>query len=137
MPLLQLNLTPTSKDLRWFAGLWWPALCAAAGLMLFRKVHNLEAATWVWIGGGLLGVLGLIAPSIIRPIYLGLLRITYPIGWCVSHVVLAAMYFMIITPIGFLLRLFHDPMERRLERAAGTYWIRRQAVDIDRYFRQL
>jgi hypothetical protein len=137
MPLLQLNLTPSRKELRWFAGLWWPAMCAAIGLMFFRKFHLSAVAEWIWVGGGLLAVLGVIAPSVIQPVYLALMRLTYPIGWCVSHVVLALMFFLVVTPVGFLVRLFHDPMTRQFDRAAGTYWIAREVVDSERYFRQL
>jgi hypothetical protein len=136
MSLLQLNLTPSRKDLRWFAGLWWPAMCAGIGFVLIRKFHAPTAATYVWSAGGLLAILGLISPAIIRPFYLTLLRITFPIGFVVSQVVLAAMYFLVLTPIGYLLRLFHDPMERQLTSAA-SYWVSHPAVEISRYFRQL
>jgi hypothetical protein len=137
MPLLQPNFDPSPKDLRWFAGVWWPCLCGAFGLMCFRKFHLPVAATWLWLVGGLLAAAGLAAPKVIRPVYLGLIRITYPIGWCVSHVALAAMYFLVFTPIGFLVRILHDPMERKFDRAAATYYTPRQASEKNRYFRQL
>src|SRR5579864_4948097 len=127
MSILQLNLTPSRKELRLFAGLWWPALCAAIGLTLFRKFHLPSAAIWVWAGGGLLAAAGVAAPSIIRPIYLALMRVTYPIGFCASHVVLAVLYFLVFTPIGFLVRRFRDPMTRKFDREASSYWLAREA----------
>ena len=137
MPLLQPNFDPSRKDLRWFAALWWPAICGLTGLMVFRKFHAPVPATWIWIGGGVLAVLGVIRPPAIRIIYMPLIRLTYPIGWCVSHVVLAALYFLVLTPAGFLVRLFHDPMERRFERESGSYWVARTESENSRYFRQL
>jgi hypothetical protein len=137
MPLLQFNLTPSRKELRWFAALWWPAMCAAAGTMAYRKFPSPVAATWIWIVGGVLAAVGFISPRFIRPVYTVLMRLTFPIGWCVSHVVLAVMYFLILTPIGFLLRLFHDPMERKFATQMTSYWSPRQAPDPNRYFRQL
>jgi hypothetical protein len=137
MPLLQLNLEPSRKELRWFAGLWWPLICAMIGLAFFRKFHAPTAAVWIWAVGGLLAALGVIAPRVIQPFYLLLMRLTYPVGWCVSHLVLAAMYFLVVTPIGLLLRVFHDPMERRFDRAASTYWTVHESVESGRYFRQL
>jgi len=136
MPILQLNLDPSRKELRWFAGLWWPAMCAAIGLMLYRKLDFPNAAAGLWAVGVLLGVAGLVAPSIIRPLYVGLIRLTYPIGYCVSHVVLAALYFLILTPIGFLVRRFHDPMQRKFDCEASSYWVAREAVESASYFRQ-
>jgi hypothetical protein len=62
----------------------------------------------------------------------------FPIGWVVSHVVFAAVYYLVFTPIGWLLRASgHDPMERQWDRAAMTYWKRRgEAPEAERYFRQ-
>ncbi|MHC4975440.1 MAG: SxtJ family membrane protein [Planctomycetota bacterium] len=61
-----------------------------------------------------------------------------PIGWTVSTVLLALVYFLVITPIGLMLRLFgHDPMQRGFERGRGSYWAERpQAPETRRYFRQ-
>jgi len=112
-------------------------MCGALGIMLMRKFHAPDASVWVWSGGGLLAVLGVISPPVIRPLYVALMRLTFPIGWCVSHVVLAIMYFLLLTPIGFLVRRFHDPMERRFEPAADSYWFPRQEAHTDRYFRQV
>ena len=137
MPILQLNTTPSRKELRWFAALWWPAMCAMFGAILFRKFQAPAAAAWIWSGGGLLALLGWLRPSIILPVYVGLMRVTFPIGWVVSHVVLALIYFGILTPIGALVRIFHDPMERNFNRGADSYWSPRQPSDPDRYFRQL
>jgi len=136
MPLLDLNLAPSHKELRWFAGLWWPLMCALAGAALMRKFHMPAAAAGLWIAGGLLAIAGVIAPPIIRPLYGALLRLTYPIGFVFSYVLLFAVYFFIFAPIGALVRLFHDPMNRKLERAAASYWTAPQPDPVDRYFRQ-
>ena len=137
MPLLQPNFAPSRKDLRWFAALWWPLLAAALGFMLLRKFHQPAAAVVILALGAILALLGVVSPPIIRPVYIGLIRLTYPIGWCISHTVLAVMYYLVVTPIGSLVRRFHDPMERRFERAARSYWVPREASERARYFRQL
>lgn len=37
---------------------------------------------------------------------------------------LALPYFLVLTPIGLVLRVFSDPMARRIDRAGtSTYWI--------------
>ena len=136
MSLLQLDVMPSARQLRWFAALWWPAMCAVIGTVAFRKGYA-TAAFSIWIAGGLLALAGSWRPAILQPLYVGLMRLTYPIGWVVSHLVLAVIYFAIITPIGFLVRIFHDPMERNLDRSTSSYWIPRQPSDPDRYFRQL
>lgn len=61
-----------------------------------------------------------------------------PIGWTVSHLVLAVVYYFVLTPIGILRRtLGGDPMTRRLDATAASYWrAHTQQSDPGRYFRQ-
>ena len=42
-------------------------------------------------------------PALRRPIYLGWLHAVSPIGWTVSHLLLAAMYYLLIYAIGLVL----------------------------------
>ena len=45
----------------------------------------------------------------------------------ISPVMLGLVFYLCITPIGFLMRLFgKDPLRLRLEPEADTYWIRRE-----------
>jgi hypothetical protein len=62
----------------------------------------------------------------------------FPIGWVVSHTVFAAVYFLVITPIGLALRAAgHDPMERKWNPQSATYWKPREEPPApSRYFRQ-
>src|SRR5579862_6651032 len=106
MALFNLNLSPSRKELRLFAGLWWPALCAAVSLMLVRKFHAPAPAIWVVTLGMITGLVGILSPALIRPLYIALMRLTFPIGWVVSHIVLTISYFGILAPIGLLLRIF-------------------------------
>jgi hypothetical protein len=44
----------------------------------------------------------------------------------VSPIILAVLFYAAITPIGLLSRLFgHDPLRRKIDPAAKTYWIER------------
>ena len=48
------------------------------------------------------------------------------------------IYYIVLTPIGLFLRLTgYDPMQRRFDRAAKTYWTpREQEEKTKRYFQQ-
>jgi hypothetical protein len=61
-----------------------------------------------------------------------------PIGWTISHLVLGAVYYLVLTPIGLVMRLLgRDPMQRRFDRSAKSYWIERTPrTDPSRHFRQ-
>jgi len=136
MALFQLNLKPSTKELRWFAGLWLPLFGAMLAWMLFRKFDDPLAALAIAGAVAAVASAGLASPRIIRPVYLGMMRITFPLGWVISHVILFVAYFLVITPVGLVVRWFHDPMQRLFDRAAPSYWIPRQQPERSRYFRQ-
>jgi hypothetical protein len=65
-----------------------------------------------WAVCGLLSVAGIVDPPAIRPIFVGLILLTYPIGWVVSHVLLGGIFYLLVTPIGLVLRMTgHDPLQ--------------------------
>ena len=136
MALFQSNLNPTRRELRWFGWLWFPAFCVLAGLSLYRRGVPALAVS-VWSVAAAAAVAALVNPMAIRPLYRLLIRVTFPIGWVVSHVIVAVSYFLVMTPIGYLMRLSHDPMRRAFNRSAKSYWIDCEPSKPDRYFRQL
>ena len=46
----------------------------------------------VWSLGGLAIPVGAIAPRAIRPVWIGVMVLTFPIGFVISHVMLALVY---------------------------------------------
>lgn len=137
MALFELNRKTTTRELRLFAGLWFPALCAMVGLAVLRKSHSLGVAQSIWGVGAALSLAGLCVPPVIKPVYRGLMWLTFPVGWVLSHVLLFGTYYLVFTPLGFLIRKFQDPMERRFDRGAKTYWLPRESRTKESYLRQL
>ena len=77
-------------------------------------------------------------PPLRRSLHLAAMYLTFPIGFVLSYVVLGFIYFVIFTMIGLMLRLFgYDPLQRRFDRQAKTYWItRREQRSAKSYFQQ-
>jgi hypothetical protein len=138
MPLLPFNANPTRRELRQFAGIWLPLFCVVAAAVLWRWGFAPGLAGFVAAAGIAIGIQGWLRPELFRPIFVGWMAAAYPIGWVVSHLALAILYFGVLTPIGLTLRLFgRDPMVRRWDRNAATYWnSHRQSADDASYFRQ-
>jgi hypothetical protein len=135
MALLQLK-DPSKKDLRWFAAVWFPAFWAIIGFLTWRR-HHATAALMIWGVAGLLAIGGLLAPRIIRPLYILMTRGTYPIGWLMSHLFMILTYYVIFTAFGWCMRRFYDPMQRKLDRNSQSYWIDwEEPGSADEYFRQ-
>ena len=137
MSLIELKTDPSRRDLRLFACLWCPLFCAFLGWILARHGRG-TAATVVWILGAAILGLGAAEPRLVRPVFVGLIYATAPLGWVVSHAVLAVVYYFVVTPIGLLLRLCgKDPLARGFEREASTYWVAARGDERpERYFDQ-
>jgi hypothetical protein len=94
------------------------------------------AGSWAVIGAAL-GAAILLAPKG-DAIYSFWLESAEPIGLVISTFVLALGYYLIFTPVGWLMRtLRNDPMGLKYDRAAATYWVKHEPVtEQERYFRQ-
>lgn len=135
--MLEIRWQPTPKELRVFSALLIPFGALVAALM-FRRVGN-PSLSWAIVGtSSLIGTIGCLWPALVRPVYVGWMIAVFPIGWTVSHLVLAAIFYLVFTPIGCLLRWSgRDSMQRRWDRNATTYWETRRAVRPPAdYFRQ-
>lgn len=88
--------------------------------------------------GVLLGAAYYAVPALRRPMYMGWMYLVFPIGFVVSLVLLALVYFVVLTPIALMLRLAgKDPLARKFEPGAPTYWADRpKPPSSDRYFNQ-
>ena len=137
MTLLRINKNPSRRQLFVF-GLSWLIVFGCISLRLSHKgLHP-------WAVG--LGALTIIVPVVglvwvegLRLVYIGLTYATYPIGFVVSHVVLAVIYYLVLSPIGLVMKIIgYDPLARRLSSKSTSYWQPREnAKSPDSYFRQI
>jgi hypothetical protein len=138
MALLELKRDPTLREVRQFARIWLPAFCAVlATWAVLRWQAWPVAGTLVAIA--LLGVVVEWArPRWMMALFLGWMWASFPIGWLVSHILMGLIYYLVITPIGLIMRTAgRDPLSRRFEPEAETYWTRREPpTDPNHYFRQ-
>ena len=136
--MIEINWSPDRRFLRQFAAL----LIVFFGLIGAHQYFARGATTTalvLWTVGVVLGGMGLAVPGVARYVYLGWMCLLYPIAWVVSHAVLVLVYYAVITPIGVVMRLCgRDPMQRKFDRSASSYWQARPAArgGVERYFRQ-
>jgi hypothetical protein len=54
------------------------------------------------------------------------MRLASAIGFVNSRVLLAVLFYLLIAPVGVLVRLFgHDPLQRRRKKSGDSYWVPR------------
>jgi saxitoxin biosynthesis operon SxtJ-like protein len=75
----------------------------------------------------LLVVPALLAPRILAPAHRAWMALGDALGWVNSRVVLGLIFFGVVTPTGFVLRLAgRDPMRRAFDANATTYRVPRK-----------
>jgi saxitoxin biosynthesis operon SxtJ-like protein len=135
--MLPINRNPGARELRTFARIWFPLFVAAAGVMTWWRGGSPMTAVIVWVVGALLAALILASAEAARILFVGLMTVSYPIGLVVSTVTLGIMFYLVFTPLGFLMRLWgRDPL-RLGQRGASSHWTSyEQSDDLERSFRQ-
>jgi len=134
--LIELNYAPSRKDLRLFAIILVPFSYFLGWII--RRQFDPDMIGWsINIVLAIAGVTGSIWPAAVKQIFLVWTVITYPIGWVVSHLVLAIIFFGVFLPIGFTMKCFgYDPLQLR-EKNCDSYWVPLEPItDQERYFRQ-
>lgn len=144
--MVEINWQPDEQTLRQFG---WIALVGFLAIALLAWNEWLvfsfglgSARTSVAGAFAALGAISaffsLVAPRANKPIFLGLTLLSYPIGFVLSYVIMGFLFFGLITPLGLLFRLIgKDPLNRRFDRGATTYWIEpRPRRGKESYFRQ-
>ena len=128
---------PSPQQLRWF-GLLLLLFCAALGLLLGARLGSMETAAGLAGLGLALALLYYAVRPLRLPMYLTWMRVTRPLGAALSLLLLAAIYFLVVTPIGLAARLFgRDELGRRFDPAAQSYWRRHsRPAEAERYLRQ-
>ena len=137
MSLLRLNRQPSRRQLRVFAAAWLAVFGVAAARLWLAGRHPL-AAEVVAAAAAAAPLLGLASTTALRWLYVALSYAVYPVGFVVSHVILAIVYYLVLTPIGLAARLAgHDPLARRPDGRATTFWrARTEPKPPESYLRQ-
>ena len=92
----------------------------------------------VWVSAVAAATTILTSHTLGQSLYAAWLLAFLPLGWTMSHTVLAIVYYGVMTPIGMAMRLVgHDPLQRKPDPSVDTYWIEKtEKPGVDRYFRQ-
>ncbi len=131
------QLKTSDRDLRKF-GLMVGGVFAVLGL-LFLWRHKAHYPYFLW-PGVVLVLFGAIFPRGLKWIYIAWMSVAFVLGFVMAHVILAVLFYLVITPIGLLARLVgKDFLSLKLDRAAKSYWIPRgsktkSAADYERQF---
>ena len=114
------TLAPSPRQLREFGLLIGSVFPVLLGWVL-PALHGHPFREWtLWIGIPALA-LGIAWPRGLAWPYRGWMALGHGLGWINSHLILGAVYLLVLQPIALLMRILgHDPLRRR-RNAAETY----------------
>lgn len=121
MSLIRLNTDPSRRHLIQF-GIAWVVFFALVAL--FAAWRGAPASPRLILALALIPpLIGWIFPDFLRGLFITLAVVTFPIGFVVSHLILAALYYLVLTPIGLILRCVKPGFfAKRPDPSLPTYW---------------
>jgi hypothetical protein len=127
MALVALNLKPSKQQLRDFGDIAL-CMCNLIGLvLLWAGKAGLRGLVIFSLAGLAMYIFSRISTGLIKPVYQGMMIVTFPIGWVVSHIVMGIFYYGIVTLIAVIFRIIgRDPLCRNYDPQASSYWIARR-----------
>ena len=119
-------------------GLILPLICLAIGGPIRAGASPMTIATILWVLGALVSIGIFALPTAGKWVFVGWMLAAVPIGWTISYAIMAIAFYLVVTPIGLVMRLCrYDPMKRRLDAAAPSYWTPHSTeAERSRYLRQ-
>lgn len=101
------------------------ALIVSGALLVIAAYQQWRgAAQWVFLTlvsiAALLLLLAAVAPVLLRPVYRGWMRAGEALGWLNTRILLTLVFFLVVTPIGLLMRLFGRSPMATAQR--DSYW---------------
>ena len=142
-PFQEINWHPGLPERRTFAAsliVGFP--CVATFVLLAQRWHNgawdFSPALTLATAGLTLGAMLWALPQLARPFYVVWYGVTCALGFVTGNTLLAAVFFLLVTPTGWVRRLLGKPtFAKTFDRRATTYWRHAPQPDAaSRYYRQ-
>jgi hypothetical protein len=114
----------TKKELQQFSYIVG-AIFLAIGLWPFVFGGELPRI-WALAVGGLLVFSGIVLPRSLIPVHRAWMSLGHALGWVNTRIILGLVFFVMITPMGMIMRLFgKDPLSRHFISSAQSYRVTR------------
>ena len=96
---------------------FWPLVFRGEGIRI-----------WAFIIAGVFGLLGTVFPNALKPVYRAWMIFGEKIGWLNSRILLGLLFYGMVTPISWLMRLLGKrPLQLEFDPKAETYRVPKAA----------
>ena len=105
-------------------------LVIAAALVILSLWPLAEGGPFLWWSAAMalgFAALAIFAPGLLAPLNRIWFRFGLLLGAVTAPLVMALLFFLVVTPTGLIMRaLGKDPLRRKSDRSATSHWIRRR-----------
>ncbi|MBL7962966.1 MAG: hypothetical protein JNM31_03890 [Flavobacteriales bacterium] len=94
-------------------------LAITTGFVVLFLIFKLK---WMLTVAAVAGLIGLFVPALAALVEKGWLKLAAALGWLNGRILLGLVFFVILTPIALLRKLFGGSKALALQRSTGTHW---------------
>jgi hypothetical protein len=113
------NISNSNEDIRSFGITIGVILFIISGFLMY---YNKEAYQLIAIIALIFILLGVILPILLKPIYFAWMTFAAILGWVMTRVILSAVFYLIITPIGLITKLLGEDFLALRKVESDSYW---------------
>ena len=131
------NIKNKKSDFRKFGITVGIILIMISGLLIWKEIESFQIFLTI---GVVLNVLGIVIPVFLKPIYWIWMILATVLGWFMTRLILALLFYAVLTPIGVVSRLIGKRfLELWPDKLKDSYWNYRdtkkpRGVDYERQF---
>lgn len=86
---------------------------------------------WALIAMGIFAVPAVLFPVVLRPLNIAWMHFGQIMHKIINPILMGVIFFIAVLPTGLILKLLgKDPMRRKMDESASTYWITRKSENL-------
>ena len=128
------NIKTNKEEIRKFGFLIGGVLIAISIFILWKELSYYQL---IFVIGVSFILLGYLIPKILKPIYIIWMTFATILGWIMTRVILTILFYLIVTPIGLIARIFGVKfLDLSWQTNVPSYWNKRDKTisDLEKQF---
>lgn len=120
------------KELRSF-GLIMAGMIALFFGLIIPWLWDFGLPLWPWIVSLVFCISAFAVPGLLRPVFILWTKIGHVLGWINTRLLLGIVFYLVIAPIGMVLKLMgKDPLNRKFDKSGLSYRVESKQPGVDK-----
>lgn len=99
-------------------------------------MSNNSTPLWPWRVASVFLIVSMVHPTLLNQIYKLWMKIGHVLGWINTRIILAVLFFGILTPVGIVMRLLgKDPLLKKLDPNLTSYRVKCKPIESNEFER--